>query len=106
MRERMQSVTAAGLILLASLGGHGQYADRDRRPVPATSAKAPAPAARVDLNHASVEELMKAPGLKRPWAERIVRYRPYRSKQDLVDRGIVTAEVYERIRDYVIAHRE
>ncbi len=39
------------------------------------------------------------------WAGRIVRYRPYRSKMDLVDRGVVTAEFYERIRDYVIAHR-
>jgi len=79
--------------------------DRDRRGEPATSAKAPPPAARVDINHASLDELMKVPGLTRIWAARIVRYRPYRTKAELLDQGIVTADVYERIKDYVIAHR-
>jgi len=61
---------------------------------------------RVDINRASVEELLKVPGMTRTWAGRIVRFRPYRSKQDLVDKGIVSGEVYNRIKDYVIAHRE
>ncbi|MGO9434914.1 MAG: hypothetical protein ACLPH3_25335 [Terracidiphilus sp.] len=39
------------------------------------------------------------------WAERIVRFRPYRTKIDLIDRGVVTSAVYDRIKDYVIAHR-
>ena len=60
---------------------------------------------RVDINHASVEELMKVPGMTRSWAGRIVRFRPYRTKQDLVEHGIVNSEVYERIKDYIIAHR-
>ena len=86
--------------------GHAQYQDRDRSGVPPTSAKAPAPEARIDINHSSVEELMKVSGLTRPWAERIVRYRPYRSMQELLDKGIVTPEVYERIKDFVIARRK
>ena len=61
---------------------------------------------RVDLNQANVEELMKVPGMTRSWAGRIVRFRPYRTKQDLVDRGVVNTEVYQRIRDYIIARRE
>jgi DNA uptake protein ComE-like DNA-binding protein len=61
---------------------------------------------RVDINHASVEELMKVPGMRRSWAGRIVRFRPYRTKQDLVDHGIVSSDVYERIKDYIIAHRQ
>ena len=64
------------------------------------------PDQRVDINHASVDELMKVPGLTRTWAGRIVRFRPYRSKQDLLDRGIVTSEVYDRIKDHLIAHRD
>jgi len=60
---------------------------------------------RIDINRASVEELLKVPGMTPSWAGRIVRYRPYRSKMDLVDRGVLTAEFYERIRNYVIAHR-
>jgi len=40
------------------------------------------------------------------WAGRIVRSRPYRTKQDLLERGVVTSEVYDRIKDFVIAHRD
>jgi DNA uptake protein ComE-like DNA-binding protein len=66
---------------------------------------APAPDARIDINTASLDELMKAPGLTRTWAARIIRYRPYRSKNDLLDKGVVSDEVYGRIKDYIIAHR-
>jgi DNA uptake protein ComE-like DNA-binding protein len=83
-----------------------QNADRDRSGAPPTSANAPPPAARVDINHASVEELLKVPGMTSSWAGRIVRFRPYRTKQDLLDRGVLSSSVYDRIKDYVIAHRD
>jgi DNA uptake protein ComE-like DNA-binding protein len=75
---------------------------------PQAPAKAhtPPPEARADINHATVEELLKVPGMTRTWAERIVRFRPYRTKIDLEDRGVVPSEVYDRIKDYVIAHRD
>ena len=44
--------------------------------------------------------------MKRTWAERIMRFRPYRTKQELLDHGVVTGEVYDRIKDYIIAHHE
>jgi DNA uptake protein ComE-like DNA-binding protein len=91
--------------LSAALAPAVQYADRDRSGAPPTSRKAPPPEARIDINHASVEELLKVPGMTRSWAGRIVRFRPYRSKQDLLDRGVLPGDVYDRIRDYVIAHR-
>ena len=59
----------------------------------------------VDVNRASVAELMRVPGMTKTWAERIVRFRPYRTKLDLKDKGVVTAEVYLRIKDGVVAHR-
>jgi DNA uptake protein ComE-like DNA-binding protein len=68
----------------------------------AGSARAAEP---VDLNRATVTELMQVPGMTAVWAARIVRFRPYRSKLDLLDQGVVTPEVYQRIRDGVVAHR-
>lgn len=65
----------------------------------------PAPEARIDINTASLEQLLKVPGMTRTWATRIIRYRPYRSKNELVDRGLVTSQVYDAIKDYIIAHR-
>jgi DNA uptake protein ComE-like DNA-binding protein len=85
-------------ILSVSLAGLAQAAPK--RPAP------PAPVARIDINHASVVELLKVPGMTRTWAERIVRFRPYRTKQDLLEGGVVSGEVYDRIKDYVIAHRD
>lgn len=66
----------------------------------------PSPEARIDINHATADELTKIPGMTPIWAARIVRFRPYRTRQDLVDQGIVTTQVYDRIKNYVVAHRE
>jgi DNA uptake protein ComE-like DNA-binding protein len=60
---------------------------------------------KVDLNSATIDQLMKVPGMTRTWAARIVRFRPYRAKNDLLDRGVVTSEVYNRIKDHIVAHR-
>jgi DNA uptake protein ComE-like DNA-binding protein len=100
-RGRARTVFATA-ILCVCLAGLAQSQDR----VSSGIAKAPAPEQRVDINHASMEELLKVPGLTRGWAVRIVRFRPYRSKQDLFDKGVVSSEVYDRIKDFVIAHRE
>jgi DNA uptake protein ComE-like DNA-binding protein len=92
-------------VFCVSLAGLAQNQDRDTRGLPNTSQNAPPPEVRIDINHSSVEELLKIPGMTPSWAGRIVRFRPYRTKQDLVEHGIVTSEVYERIKDYVIAHQ-
>lgn len=60
----------------------------------------------VDINTASLQQLLKIPGLTRTWAARIIRYRPYRGKNELLDRGVIPAGVYARIKDSVIAHRQ
>ncbi len=70
-----------------------------------TSRVAPPPEERVDINTASLEQLTKVPGMTRTWAARIIRFRPYRAKNDLIDRGVLTSQVYDRIKDYIIAHR-
>lgn len=66
----------------------------------------PAPEDRIDINRASLGALLKVPGMTPSWAGRIVRFRPYRTKLDLLEKGVVSDEVYDRIKDYVIAHRE
>lgn len=106
MRKSLQ-VTAVALALLAAcVALPGQNVDRDTNNTHATSPNAPPPETRIDINHATVDELLKVKGMTRSWAGRIVRFRPYRTKLDLLDRGVVPSEVYDRIKDYVIAHRD
>ena len=92
----MVPVCAVGLALVAR--GATQNSSK--------AAVVPAAEARIDINHATEDELLKVPGMTRSWAGRIVRFRPYRTKQDLLDKGVVSSEVYDRIKDYVIAHRD
>lgn len=66
---------------------------------------APAFKDKVDINRASVADLLKIPGMTPSWAGRIVRFRPYHAKSDLLERGVLPSSVYDRIKDYVIAHR-
>lgn len=106
VRTGLRFTALAVAMLGVCLAGAAQDQDRDTRAVPKTSATAPPPEMRIDINHASVDELMKVPGMTRSWAGRIVRFRPYHTKLDLLDRGVVPVQVYERIMDYVIAHRK
>lgn len=105
VRIKVQLAALAAMLGIC-LAGAAQYQDRDARGLPKTSATAPPPEARIDINHAGLDELLKVPGMTRTWAARIIRFRPYRTKQDLLERGVVTSDVYERIKDDVIAHRE
>ena len=106
VRARMQLTVCALVVLSIFPAGMAQNQDRDLYKPSKTSANAPAPEARIDINHATLDELLKIPGLPRSWAGRIVRFRPYRTKADLRERGILSGEVYDRVKDYVIAHRE
>jgi DNA uptake protein ComE-like DNA-binding protein len=101
-RARFAAVSVAMLAVVAACGVASVAAAQQAASKTKTT---PPPEARVDINHASAEELAKVPGLTPSWAGRIVRFRPYRTKQDLVERGVLPSDVYDRIKDYVVAHR-
>jgi DNA uptake protein ComE-like DNA-binding protein len=60
---------------------------------------------KVDVNRAELKDLVRLPGISRNDAERILAGRPYRSKRDLLRRHLLTERQYERLKDYLIAHR-
>jgi len=103
--DRMRSGTKTALVIVLAFGAAAAPPHAIPQAAPAKHVDVPE-AQRVDINHASLEELLKVPGMTKSWAGRILRFRPYRSKQDLLDRGIVSGEVYSRIKDSIIAHRE
>ena len=100
------AIVAGGILAAALCALSPGHAGFGLQSAPAKAAQTlPAPEARIDINTASIEQLLKVPGMTRTWAARIIRYRPYRSKNELVDQGVVTSQVYSRIKDYIIAHR-
>ena len=106
MRLGKPRMVGAATMLSVCLTGLAQNCDLGRSGTTKPSASAPAPDQRVDINHATLDELLKVPGLTRGWAVRIVRFRPYRTKQDLFEKGVLSSEVYDRIKDFVIAHHD
>jgi DNA uptake protein ComE-like DNA-binding protein len=60
----------------------------------------------VDLNAASREDLMKLPGIGDALADKIIAARPFKSKNELVTKKILTRAVYAKIRGHVIAKQE
>jgi DNA uptake protein ComE-like DNA-binding protein len=121
----MQRFFAILIAAIASVGiAHAQAPAKDaKKAEPATKAAAPAaaPAATpakeapkadakkaelIDLNSASEKELATLKGIGEVHAKAIVKGRPYKGKDDLVTKKIVTQKVYDDIKDQVIAKQK
>jgi competence protein ComEA len=57
----------------------------------------------VDINSASAEELDKLPGVGPARAKAIISHRPYSGKDDLAQRKVIPQNVYNQIKDKIIA---
>jgi competence protein ComEA len=88
------------LLCLASLAPAQEAAAK-----PSISERIAADAAKLDLNTATPDQLKALPGIGDAYVKRIVDGRPYTAKNQLVTRGILPQQVYERIKDQIIAHR-
>jgi DNA uptake protein ComE-like DNA-binding protein len=70
---------------------------------PAAKPAATPAAALIDINTASAEDLDALKGIGKARAAAIIKGRPYKGKDELVQKGIVPQNVYDDIKDKIIA---
>jgi competence protein ComEA len=70
------------------------------KPQPKAPAAKKAP---LDINSASAEELKAIKGIGEADAKKIVENRPYKTKDELVEKKVVPKATYDQIKDQIVA---
>jgi DNA uptake protein ComE-like DNA-binding protein len=68
---------------------------------------APAPKAELlDINSATSDQLDALPGIGKAYSAKIIAGRPYKGKDDLVNKDILPQKTYDGIKDKIIARQK
>jgi competence protein ComEA len=99
----MKKLIAAAAIALLSATGMAYAKEEPKKPAAAAPAAEKKAEAQLDINSASRDELMKLKGIGDARADAIIKGRPYKGKNELLDKKIVPENVYNDIKDKIIA---
>lgn len=95
----MALLFAAGIVLPADGLAQSTPAKADAKTAKSGDKKP----ALLDINTAPASELETLPGIGEAYSKKIVENRPYKRKDELVKKKIVSQATYDKIKDQIIA---
>lgn len=107
MKRFTTALLAAALMASPLFALDATQAKKDAAAATKPAAAAPAKAAEpMDINTATAKQLATLDGIGDARSAAIVKGRPYAGKDDLVNKKIIPQDVYDKIKDKIIAKQK
>jgi competence protein ComEA len=108
--SRLIAVLIAFVFAVGMFGAPAAFAqgakDKTADKAASTAEAKPGKKEPIDINSASAEELQSIKGIGEVYAKKIIDGRPYKGKDELVQKKIIPKATYDRIKGQIIAKQK
>ncbi|MFZ6672550.1 ComEA family DNA-binding protein [Undibacterium sp. Xuan67W] len=106
MNQLLKSILVASMAMLAISSAHTKDEPKKASASASASVSASAKVELLDLNSATKKELSELPKIGDARSDAIIKGRPYKGKDDLLNKKIIPEDAYNSIKDLVIAKQK